>query len=590
MNYLKLFVVAFVAIMMASCREDNPEPATPKSPVVELTAGEATATTLSFVLTSENVEQVAYICLEANASLPTAEDIVATGVAVEANSSVKIIIEELTPENDYQVVAAAAAKGEYKRSESLTMRTTALPLDAPTVAITAGEATPQSISFTLVSSLADEVRYLCIEATEEAPTAENILASGIDAEPNKEVAVVVEELKSATDYVVYAVAKNAQHTTLAEAVTISTSEYAEPSIEASLTEDIGVDYLTFSVSATNYEGLRYVNFPKGEREVTEEQAYKNGKGIELEGESATLKVDGLKDDTEYEVHVVAKNGDKYASKILYAKTLKRVVIYDVVPDAATADVGSSKDNFFLVFSDTNSDMQLKLDLCTSEQYDYLPSGEYRLKTDSADHYFSTTYTMLVVNDTEIKQFADGLIAVEATPNEESREVFYNIAVELFAADGSYEVYMSYEGKIEGLELPVVLPDAPEDAYIFEPVESETDRIVVNGEVAGEYYIKFVDKKWNELALDIMIDPAICNDGKDPLPDGVYTLNEDIDATHSYLNLYNPYFNGSFTDAKLIVERGEGLVYHFSFLGTAKSGSTEQVVFMDWSGEVNDMSR
>lgn len=102
----------------------------------------------------------------------------------------------------------------------------------PTVAVTAGTATENSISFTVTSTEADEVAYLVVEGT-EAPTASEVLANGAKIEANKNVELTATELKAETDYTIVAAAKNAKAVVKATAAakTLAAGETpAEPSL------------------------------------------------------------------------------------------------------------------------------------------------------------------------------------------------------------------------------------------------------------------------------------------------------------------------------------------------------------------------
>ena len=87
----------------------------------------------------------------------------------------------------------------------------------PTVAITIGEATEASITFTITSTAADEVKYLVVETSEGTPTATEVLTNGTAAETNAEAGCYVAELKSETEYTIVAAAKNAKAVVKAEA-------------------------------------------------------------------------------------------------------------------------------------------------------------------------------------------------------------------------------------------------------------------------------------------------------------------------------------------------------------------------------------
>lgn len=98
----------------------------------------------------------------------------------------------------------------------------------PTVAIAIGEATESSITFTITSTDADEVKYLVVEASEGTPTATEVLTNGTAAKTNAEAGCYVAELKSETEYTIVAAAKNAKAVVKAEAKMTTKGNGDEP--------------------------------------------------------------------------------------------------------------------------------------------------------------------------------------------------------------------------------------------------------------------------------------------------------------------------------------------------------------------------
>lgn len=98
----------------------------------------------------------------------------------------------------------------------------------PTVAITVGEATENSIAFTITSTDADEVKYLVVEAAEGTPTATEVLTNGTTAQANAEAGCYVAELKAKTEYTIVAAAKNTKAVVKAEAKMTTKGNGNEP--------------------------------------------------------------------------------------------------------------------------------------------------------------------------------------------------------------------------------------------------------------------------------------------------------------------------------------------------------------------------
>ena len=78
----------------------------------------------------------------------------------------------------------------------------------PTVAVTAGEATEASVSFTVTSTDAEKVAWVVVEATATAPTATEVINAGKVIAANDTVEVTATDLKADTEYLVVAAAMN----------------------------------------------------------------------------------------------------------------------------------------------------------------------------------------------------------------------------------------------------------------------------------------------------------------------------------------------------------------------------------------------
>ena len=104
---IKNLLLALLALplMMVACEPNNPVDEV-KDPTVSVTADAATENTITFTVTSTDADKVAYLVVEGTEA-PTASEVLANGVAIEANKSVEITATELKAETGYSVVAAA---------------------------------------------------------------------------------------------------------------------------------------------------------------------------------------------------------------------------------------------------------------------------------------------------------------------------------------------------------------------------------------------------------------------------------------------------------------------------------------------------
>ena len=112
---IKNLLLALLALplLFVACEPNNPVDEV-KDPTVTVTAGATTESTIAFTVASTDAEKVAYLVVE-GAEAPTASEVLANGVAVEANKSVAVTATELKAETDYTIVAAAQnSKGVVK--------------------------------------------------------------------------------------------------------------------------------------------------------------------------------------------------------------------------------------------------------------------------------------------------------------------------------------------------------------------------------------------------------------------------------------------------------------------------------------------
>ena len=591
--YLKMLVAMVAMFAAVACNNDMPPQDGPEpQPTVEVEVANITDSSLEFGVTTTNAAEVRYIFAESSEAAPSVDSILAEGVEVEENTNnnnvVALKFEELAPSTKYTLhVAVRNTHGTaYAFQEAETEEADVVE---PTISIAVGEVGETAATFTITTTNATTVKYCVYDMLggnpDELISAEEVLETGTAVEANATVEVEVTDLTFGKEYEIV-VAAEGESGVVAESETFKTATPA-PVLSASLTEDIGYDYAVFSVEAENVAEVKYVCIKAGSRDVTAEQVMKNGTAIE----AGDVKVEGLAEETTYEVYVAAKgvNEDVVMADVLTFTTTKNIVTYTMSASTVASAHVYTETNYFLTFVDAANGYTLNADFYVAEGSKYLPSGEYVLAGFNAGE-ISAPYTSFMFTPTDLTAttFSSGSLNVVATPNEETREVYYEIGGVLYFADGN-SVVLNYAGLVAGIELPEEIPGAPEGAYIFEvsPSTNMPKRVHGSNLQAGEYYIKFYDKNWSELTLDIFVDPALCNNGNDGLPAGTYTIADGSLDTYSNVALYNPYFGGNFTEAELKVSV-EGDNYTFVLLGTVVSGATEKVVYMSYTGEIKDM--
>ncbi len=103
-KHLLLMAVA-LPLLFVACKQNDPVDEV-KNPTIELTAGEATESSLSFTITTTEAESVAWLAIESSEATPTASEVLANGTKVEANKSVECSATDLEQNTEYTIVAA----------------------------------------------------------------------------------------------------------------------------------------------------------------------------------------------------------------------------------------------------------------------------------------------------------------------------------------------------------------------------------------------------------------------------------------------------------------------------------------------------
>ena len=582
--FQNLFMMLAVALFVGCSKDAATEPTPVEKPesTVEVEVKAITDTTIEFEITSTNVDKVQYVFLESVDPTPTRDFILEAGDEVTPNGKATLLLEDLNADTEHTIYVVATSGKSYLETKASAKTEEAVEYPATDLKIYEGDITDTTATFIIATANAEVVKYMVKLADADYPTAEEWETDGIAVESNVEKVVTVTGLEAETEYffAVMAAGKGQGSESVYPFATCSA-----PQVTAKL-GDVGTDYAEFTVDFKNVSEVKYVCIEAGTRDVTVDQVLKNGTSID----STDVRVDGLKEGTDYEIYVAVKNasGSTAMADVLSFTTAKNIVTYTMSVSIASAYIYKAT-NYFVTFIDETNGYTLRADFYMAEGAEYLVSGEYVLAGFDAGE-ISKPYTNFSFTPTDLSPttFESGSLNVVATPNEDTREIYYEVSGTLYFADGN-SVVLNYSGPIEGIQLPEAIEGAPEGAYVFEvsPSTSMPKRVHGSNLQAGEYYIKFYDSSWNELTIDLFVDPSLCNNGSDALPAGTYTTADGSFATDSNLSLYNPYFAGNFTEAELKVDK-DGDNYTFTLLGTVVSGATEKLVYMKYTGEIAEM--
>lgn len=563
--------------------QDGPEP----QPTVEVEVANITDSSLEYGVTTTNAAEVRYIFAESGEAAPSVDNILAEGVEVEENTNnnnvVALKFEELAPSTKYTLhVAVRNTHGTaYAFQEAETEEADVV---GPTISIAVGEVGETAATFTITTTNAATVKYCVYDMSSGNPdeliSAEEVFETGTAVEANATVEVEVTDLTFGKEYEII-VAAEGEGGVAVESEAFNTTCPA-PVLEAALTEDIGYNYAVFSLSAEYVAEVKYVCIVAGSRDVTAEQVLKNGTAVE----SGEVKVEGLKEETAYEIYVAAKGLDESVlmADALTFTTAKNIVVYNLTDELIASSYSYSSTNFFLTFIDEKQGYTLNLDFYAAEDLGYLPSGEYALAGMNGGEV-SSAYSRFFFNrnDTVGSTFNSGSVNVVASPNEETREVYYNVTGVLYFEDGN-SVVLSYEGLISGIELPEIVEGAPEGAHIFEVKESIQPTRYTGNSVPGEYYIKFTDNDGGEFRFDLLLDPATCDNGNAVLPTGTYTTEQFNLSSTDFVTYRPSYKVWNITEIEVDVVT-EGEIHTIVVNATMENGGETKPFYMNWSGEI-----
>lgn len=197
------------------------------------------------------------------------------------------------------------------------------PAKAPTVAVTAGEATENSVSFSIDVKDAESAAYLVYDVRETAPTAEEIFMDGKAVAVNKVSVVVAEELAAETEYTIVAAASGNGLSVVSKSVKMTTLKKDEPAPDQPALRLVSDEVV--NIAAEGGEGtIEYelLNPVEGvELEVTCEAAW-----IELtEGETIAFEVAANDAEEAREAVITVSYGEELSFDVTVKQAGKAVV-------------------------------------------------------------------------------------------------------------------------------------------------------------------------------------------------------------------------------------------------------------------------
>ncbi len=584
MKKILLLMLSFVALALTSCKEEVVDPK------ISLTAGEVTETTISFTATPADAEKCAYKVVLATEELPTDAVVLAQGVQIEAKAESKQTVSDLQPGTEY-VVVVAVQNGPKQKSATLEMTTVEPQIPAATISVTAGEATENAISFTIVSTDATNVAYIVTDtAFDHELSAEEVLEGGVAVETG-EVSVTIDELEADTQYFIVAAATNGEEGVVSDVVTMTTLANETPGeieweyfsgqyyndmnyVIAGATKDGSIEfmfdmYCPASVGKILPEG---VYAAENDDYTFDPYSYINGQYYK----EGTITVRHLSEGYEMIFDITTQDNVKY--EFSYSGIIED---FDgsgfqnpPLPDTPQGDFiikgrsyGSTNYGIY-VFEEGEQVMFLDA-YCPSSTMYILPEGTYEVNGDG-DYYVAGQWSTGRQN----AKITEGSMVVSHL------EQGYKIVINMTDENGTVYSY-SREGNVEPYDEWTDFNNPPI------PYKDETVNINIDGGVVGDHYapgtsfsLRFNTLEGYEFYVELYSDEVVYNGY---LPEGTYTLYADEAegksiASYSYVNdgsIEVEFVEGSTVTVSHLAEGYQIDINMESFLKTKLVGS--------WSG-------
>ena len=209
----KRILIAISAVaLLASCNGDGNEQ-TENMPVITLSEGDVKGNTLTFNAKVENAFVAAYLCVAESEATPDATSILSKGRTVKLGEDVVETIYNLQFSTTYNIVLAAMDDDGNIKTANLVMTTGEEPTD---VLVAKVDLTHKVFTFKVTPKNSEAVFYK-VYSDGETATAEDVIATGVEIDAEKESEIVLDKLEKGS-YFVVAAAKNGNTTVLSNKV------------------------------------------------------------------------------------------------------------------------------------------------------------------------------------------------------------------------------------------------------------------------------------------------------------------------------------------------------------------------------------
>ena len=325
----------------------------------------------------------------------------------------------------------------------------------PTITLEKKSETAHSVTFTLETENAKEVRYMVLEDEADMPALETILSEGakVELDQNGSSDVTAEGLEADTEYKVVAAARNITKSAGSNTLYFTTASEAALTLSVEIVQ-VTHQSMNFRFNQANATKLSYLVLYADKTTPNEQYVLLNGEEVDVNNKES-VEVAGLESSKAYKL-VVAAEG--VGQTVLVEEEFQtdddpNQVINHAYTRARGTKYGSS---YFMMFSyeDANeadnfayNDKTLSLDFYADPEKDYLPAGTYEVKEstepDCVSSYRYSTYGY----DNGI-QLKSGAVVVAIDPDTKA----YSFDIDLFLKDGRH-LKATYSGDVDNM--PVI---------------------------------------------------------------------------------------------------------------------------------------
>lgn len=536
--------------------------------------------------------------------MPTLEEILSEGVAIDTNSSTSdVTATELEPGTKYQIIAAAKNSAKSVGSNTLYMET--LTLGEVSVSAEIVQLDHEKMNFRVKAENATKIAYLVLYASKEAPDASYILLNGEEIPVDSNESVEVTSLECAKEYQLLVAAEGDSGVAMAEPLKFTTDDDPANVITHDYTRARGSKYGSNYFIMFSYEDANEAdNFayndktlsldfygdpdkdylPAGVYEVKEStewpclssfrySTYGYDNGVKLKSGQVTVEIDPESKAYNFLIDLYLIDGRHmeatYTGDIDGMPVIDKVLIATTFTSAraTTTDQGVS---YALTLSDADGN-EARLNVVNARKANYLANSAYTISTSSeqlgaelldveAGQFDAATSTFFVAGDKGGEYaYATGTLNVDIDWEGERYLISFYATLE-----NGYIVEAEYTGTVEGCSLAqsqeiidIVMGKATARSY-----DSNT-----NWYITFSQSVDGVEKY--RLVLDTYCAAA------EYLPTGVYKLG--VGSGEGYLD----------ANATILTIAGEGQYTFVEASATVTVNMADKSYLFDITGKVED---